>query len=423
MQEVRFADKTINMKRFIYFWFLIILSNAYSFISAEEVFAPFVSRLTATPDENTIKLTWVDSKDTIKSYFIYRYTEKISDLNFSKSEKVGEITPGKEIFIDIPGKTEPYYYAVLASDSGNTLYKLFIPYRNITVKPVQIKSAASPEELSTHITNIETTALEKEIKIIFKSSKPDRKVVIYRSTSPLQRYEDLANAIIIATIPSAMESYNDTPVPGVSYYYAVFDSELTKSGKYDFNIGENITSNSTELSLVLNNKSFILKSRIFRSQPLPYLNLKIGIESGQPLSGKKYTFPRYKELSSESEKIIYGLTVNMEKYIPDEPTPYIFPIDKETRENSESYQLVRILKTDFTSNNWSEASRLLADFLNLRHTKDIEMRTHFYMGQVLYYLEKYKDSFMEFSLVEDRYYKETRPWLDSLFYLLDTERL
>ncbi len=394
----------------------ILLTGAVS-ASDDQVYAPFVSRLKAYEGTNTIKLTWLDSEDPIKYYTVYRNTERINNSNIKNSVKIGEVPAGKEIFIDIPPDTKKYYYAVLAVDRNGTEYKLFIPYRNITLKPASIKNAASAEELSAKITNIKTSIIDKQIKISFKTSKPDREVVIYRSTSPIQEKEDIEGATLLTEIPSSKESYIDTPVPGVSYYYAVFDSELTKAGKYIVKIGENVTANSTEvpLSTVRNITIF---TRNIRTQPLPFLDIYNGVISGKPLAGSYFTFPPVRQLQPGTAEAVRNLTSVIPARIPPVPELYIFPVDREARENSETYKLVRILKTDFSNKNWSEAYKLLGNFLSVRHTKSVEKRTHFYMGQALYFMGLYKESFNEFVMCEGDFYTETKPWLDSLFYKL-----
>ncbi len=405
------------MKRFVLLWLITILFGLPYYLFSGEVFAPFVSTLIAVSDGNTIKLTWMDSGSSINFYSVYRYTERINDKNFSKCVKIGQVARGKGIFIDSPTKKEPFFYAVLASMKNGTLYKLFIPYRNITVQPVQIASVSTPEELATKITDIRTAILDSEIKITFKSSKPNRNVIIYRSTSPLLENEDLRNAVAVSTESSANGIYRDKPVPGIDYYYAVFDDLLTQSGTYIFKIGENVTRNSTELPLLSGVQKTTRESQI-RTQPLPYLDLNIGIVSGKPLPAQTYIFPHLQKLNTKTVKILFSIFNKIPAYTVDSPALYIFPEDKVTQENSENYQLVRILKTDFTNANWQETKKLLGNYLSIHHSRAVEKRAHFYMGEAYYFSGDYHAAFMEFTLVENAYYRETQPWLNSLFFLL-----
>ncbi len=405
------------MKRLFFFYSIFLLLLTVSTAFTDEIFAPFVSKLQAVPDGNTIKLTWMDSTDNIKTYAVYRSSKKINDDTFSSAEKIGVVPAGHGVFIDTPAKMQPYYYAVLAVHSGNTPYKLFIPFRNITDKPVHVINTVTPEKLATHISGIKTSVLDKRIRISFKSSKPERKIVIYRSTSPIQENEDLSNSSVIATTGSASGVFFDTPVPGVSYYYALFDALLSQKGVFNFEIGENVTKNSTELPLAAVTLPHKTSLAVLREQPLPFLNVRIGIESGKPLASSLISFPRLRHLNKKTRTSVSSLSKSLPAYEPPIPSLYIFPVDRAAKENSENYQLVRILNTDFMHKNWYEAKKLLGNFLSLRHSENIVLRTHFYMGQVLYFMRDFHASFMEFTLAEDHFYRETRPWLNSLFFL------
>lgn len=405
------------MKRYFLLFLITILFCLPNYLFSEEISDPFVSKLNAISDGNAIKLTWMDSDSSIQSYSVYRYTERINDKNFPKCAKIGQVASGKGIFIDLPTKKVPFFYAVLASGKDGTLYKLFIPYQNITVKPVQITNVSTPEELATIITDIKTAVIGTEIKITFNSSKPNRNVIIYRSTSPLHKIEDLGNAVAIITESSEKGIYRDKPIPGIDYYYAVFDDLLTRSGTYIFKIGANVTRNSTELPLLSGEQKTTQNSPI-RTQPLPYLDFNSGIIAGKTLPPQTYIFPDHQNLNPKTVKILSSVFKKIPAYKVDSPKMYIFPEDKVTQENSENYQLVRILKTDFANKNWQAAKKLLGYYLDIHHSKEVDRRTHFYMGEVYFFSGDCHSSFMEFSLVENIYYRETQPWLNSLFFLL-----
>jgi len=405
------------MKRYFLLCLSIILFGPLNYLFSEEVSAPFVSKLNAIPEGNTIKLKWMDSGSSVNSYSVYRYTERINDKNFSKCVKIGQVARGKGIFIDLPTKKEPFFYAVLASMKNGTLYKLFIPYQNITVQPVQIANVSTPEERAARITDIKTAIFDAEIKITFKCSKPNRNVIIYRSTSPLLEKGDLGNAVAIATVSSEKGIYTDKPIPGIDYYYAVFDDLLSRSGTYIFKTGENVTRNSIKLPLLSGVQKTSKKSQI-RTQPLPYLDLNIGIASGKTLPVQTYIFPHHQNLNPKTVTILSSVFKKIPAYTVDSPQLYIFPEDKVTQENSENYQLVRILKTDFANANWQVTKKLLGYYLGIHHSKAVERRTHFYMGEAYYFSGDYHAAFMEFSLIENIYYRETQPWLNSLYFLL-----
>ncbi len=422
MNDLIFTDKTISMKRSLILLLFSIILAQFTYSESAGVFAPFVSRLKATAGVNTIKLTWLDSEDAIEEYSIYRSGEIINTTNFLSAERIGTVPQGKQIFIDIPKDTNPYYYSVLAIDNTENEYKLFIPYRNITMEPVRIASVSSPDELATKISSIKATVFDNEIKLTFNSSKPEREVAVYRSTSPIQELEDISNATLAGVIPSSQNVFIDKPVPGISYYYAIFDSELTKSGNFTFVPGENITLNSIETPLTLDSIT-PYTVRTVRTEPLPYLDFFPSIETGTTINNSDFTLPPTVPLSPEVSTLVAQLLSILKSDAPPVPELYIFPSDMEAVENSETYRLVRILKTDFINKNWPEAYKLLGDFLSVRHTRDVVLRTHFYLGQVLYYQGSYLEAINEFVLAEGDFYSETKPWLDSLLYLIQNEDL
>lgn len=422
MNDVIFTDKTINMKRSLILFIFSIFLVQLTYSESTGVSAPFVSRLKATAGVNTIKLTWLDSEDAIEEYSVYRSAEIISNTNFLSAVRIGTVPQGKQIFIDIPKATEPYYYSVLAIDNTANEYKLFIPYRNITMEPVSITSVSSPDELAAKIRNIKAAVFDNKIKLTFDSSKPEREVAVYRSTSPIQELEDISNSTLAGIIPSSQDFFIDKPVPGISYYYAIFDSELTKSGNFSFVPGENITLNSIETPLTLDSIT-PYTVRTVRTEPLPYLDFFPSIETGTTFNNSDFTLPSTVPFSPSVSTLVAELLSNLKSEAPPVPDLYIFPSDKDAVENSETYRLVRILKTDFINKNWPEAYKLLGDYLSVRHTRDVVLRTHFYLGQVLYYEGSYLNAINEFVLAEGDFYSETKPWLDSLLYLIQNEDL
>jgi len=422
LKEVTNADKTISMKRSLILLIFCFLSLQLIFADDNNVFAPFVSRLKALTGQNTIKLTWLDSEDDIKEYNIYRGTSRIGNSSFSGSLKVGTVPQGKQIFIDIPEDTKSYFYAVLAVDKSGNEYKLFIPYRNITMEAVNVSSVSTPDQLAAEITGISTDVLDNEIKVSFSSSKPEREVAVYRSTSPIQEKEDLTNATLAGVIPSSRGYFIDKAVPGISYYYGIFDSELTKSGKFSFVPGENLTLNSVEIPLDIKSISPFYGTRTVRSEPLPFLDFFTSVDTGKTIRGNDFKFPPFKPLKAAVSDTVSSLLATAAPDTPPVPEIYIFPTDKDAVENSETYRLVRILNTDFVNKNWPEAYKLLGDYLSVRHTRDVELRTHFYLGQVLYFEKSYIKAFNEFVLAEGAFYKETKPWLDSILYLINASQ-
>lgn len=402
--------------RKIYLLFLLFLT-ILNFGHSEELQNPFVSKLKSVAEENLIRLSWVDSPDTVHKYLIYRHVEEINNDNFESAQFVGESDTGNGYFIDYPSTIDKFYYAVLSLDSSGKTYNLFIPYKNITTIPVGVDSIASPEELAVTISDIKTVLSGNTIEISFQISGTNRNLVIYRSADPIRIYEDLIKAALITTIPSSQYHYIDHPVPGVPYYYAIMDSDLAKSGRYVFNSGENITEHSILVKSGVS--ASLLESReTIRNQPLPYLELNSRIDTGEILSPGVSELPVKYNLTFESTSVINSILNN---FYPEEKTmliPVILADDIDISESSEEYQLKRILESDFKDQNWPIAYELISNLLSVHHSEQIELKAHFYRGQILFFQNKYRDSFMEFILAGKDFTKETEPWLDELLTIL-----
>ncbi len=155
-----------------------------------------------------------------------------------------------------------------------------------------------------------------------------------------------------------------------------------------------------------------------REQALPLLDLKSNIETGKLLLDSPSELPVKYVLSTKSNQIVTEILNNTFKDTLPELTPVINPEDLVTSQNSEEYQLKRILESDFKEQNWTHAYDLITNFLSVEHSEKIKIKAHFYRAQVLFFLAKYRESFMEFTLVRETPGLETKPWIDTLLNYL-----
>ncbi len=263
------------------------------------------------------------------------------------------------------------------------------------------------------ITNIVVSATEKAIEITFDNSVENRELVIYRSSKPINNYNDLINASLIATFFSSTNKYIDYPQPGIPYFYIIMDSFLTKSGKYVINPGQNVSTNSILIQAV-DSTNNMQKRETLRNQPLPYLDLKSSIESGKLLLDSYSELPVKYSLTFESSKIVDTILNTIYKEDEFELYPIILEEDLIESVNSEEYQLKRILESDFNDKNWVIANKLLSNFLSVDHSENITKKAHFYLAQVYFFQNSYTKSFLEFTLIQNQMPKETKPWMDKL---------
>jgi|GEM_PF-1639812 len=387
-----------------------------------EIFAPFVSGLSADAENNSVTLTWKRAPSEIKVYEIYRSTTAFSEESFESAVFVGSVSHEISVYTDYPPTTEKYYYAVLGKKDDSTLYKLFIPYRNITVAPVAVETTDSIEAVAATISGISATATDDSVDVQFQSSKPNREVIIYRSSTTILDQQDLIDASAIATITSAKQEYIDYPLGGIPYYYAVLDAELAKAGAFDFISGKNTLTDPVELpvgSQVISRDTSV-KNRI---TPLPYLFINssvFGNKRSEYISTINFS-EAPKQLSSDISTIWSRLDKKLSpSKSKDKPVPDILPSDRKTEASSNESQLSKVIHRSFPDDPgnrlaWQNAEKQLASFFNISRTKEVLTRAHYYMGQVYFFQGKYKEAFFEFIMAHDALYSEVQIWLERIY--------
>jgi uncharacterized protein YpmB len=406
----------LNFKLRIAVLLLSFLLGSQLSLSAE-IFAPFVSGLSASVQANSVTLTWKPAPSGIKTYEIYRSTANFTEATFRNAVKIGSVTSDITTYIDYPPTDDNYYYAVLGRKDESTLYKLFIPYRNITVSPVAVETTDSLKAVAAKIRNLSATAAGDSITLNFESTKPIREVIIYRSSSRIESKQDLINANAIATVSAAKKQYTDYPLGGISYYYAVLDAEMAKAGTYDFNFGVNSLETPVQLPFgaQVSMRSTQIETRI---TPLPYLLLSNGSFSSANFSRNPFAI--------DEQTVSIWNSLNKRVSIDSEEetaSPAILPIDRTDNVDSlrdSDQQLARIINNSFPDNPqdlsaWQNAEKQLGAFFNISRTEAAETRAHFYMGQIYYFQGKYKQAFFEMIMAQEQLYPHVRPWLERIY--------
>lgn len=402
------------------FTLVLFLLFASQLSLAAEVFAPFVSGLSVSVSANSVTLSWKPAPSGIDGYDVFRSKEGFSEESFEGAVKIASVNSDTSAYTDYPPTTDEYYYAVLGRSDDSTLYKLFIPYRNITISPVAIETTDSIESVATKISDLSAKPSEDTIRLEFESTKANRDVIIYRSSNQIRSGQDLIDANAIATINSAERQYTDYPLGGISYYYAVLDAKMAKAGRYDLRPGKNSLSEPVELPVGA--QTSIRSSRgETRITPLPYLLL----------NNAAYTAANFSRPATELEEDTQAVWQQLDKQLSADPgasslSPDILPIDSSDQSatndeirNSEQ-ELAQIVNRSFPKDPhdgtaWQNAEKQIGAFFNVARTDSVENRAHYYMGQVYYFQEKYKQAFFEFIMAQDEFYAEIQPWLDRIY--------
>lgn len=401
-------------------------------VSGQEVFAPFPSRIRVATRDPQIRLSWDDATDLSARYLIYRHTEEITLATLSEATLVGVVEQGVESFIDTPPEPGAYYYAILAQDEDETIYEVIVPFRNTIVSPVVVESAAEEAVRTARATAIRARADETTIRVEFSVSQRDRTLALYRSVNPIRTTDDLARATRVATIPSTQSQYTDYVVPGVPYHYAVVDTELIQDGRVDFVAGENTTGDPVEIALSDQPEPSFDAPDIAlgpgpRSRPLPFFQIQGAVERGTTVFGRGGPrIPDRQQLDPETDKAVVQLIRMAERDEPATATLEVLPFDTATPTDADGAKgldltLRTIVEGPMRQGNWDEAELMLSNFLRLPLGDELTARANFYLGQVYYFQEKYRQSALAFLIAQESHYREATRWLDRALRVFPAE--
>jgi hypothetical protein len=381
-----------------------------------DIFSPFPSSLRARPAEGGVILTWRDSPDILESYRIFRHTEEIRRENFDESRLVGSVPPGTETFTDYPEEGGEYFYLVLVENPEDGLFELFIPFRNKTVYPVNFTSVASEEELATEIDAIRTEAQGDSVRVSFSADRGDRSLMIYRHTSPILSVDDLLEASRIAMIESDTGVYTDYPIPGIQYYYGIFDTKLVQTGTFRFRPNRNITTSPVKIAAAPGRNGLAAPVAAQRTPPLPRIRLQRGIKSGELLvESLALTAPSRRELFPDTAAAVQALLEGIpEREYPDLEAE-VLPEHLNGSFEGAAYTLSLILQEQFLNGDFSGTARSLESFLSIRRDDAVESAARYYLGQAYYFEGEYRKAFYEFLIAEERYYPEAQNWIDDIY--------
>lgn len=382
------------------------------------VFAPFVSRLRVAVRDPQVRLTWRDSEDLSGgTYRVYRHDEEITQDTIDDATLVGEVLPGVETFLDTPLEEGSYYYAVLASEPDGRLYPIFVPFRNKTLRPVAVTQLESEEDLAAQVYDIQAQPQDTAIVVVFDPSRSGRTLAIYRSTTPFSDAASIGSATLLEEIPSSNRRYADYPVPGVDYFYGVFDKVLIERGTVEIQDGENVLSTPVRIALADQGPEVTIEfpQSTKRPAPLPILQLATGIQSGERLALPDIPGGGAQPVRAETRTAVDRFLARAPAPEPFAPEPRILPEERSAAGEGVAVTLSRIVTDEFAGGAYREAADLLETLLDLPVGDATERRIRFYRGQALYFDGRIEPAFMEFLLAaEGDLYPEVRPWMDGI---------
>lgn len=401
----------------------LLLVSVLQLAGAQDVFAPFPSRIRVATKDPQVRLSWDDSTDLSGRYLVYRHTEEITAQNLPRAELVGAVDEGVESLIDTPPEPGSYYYAVLAQDAEGTIYEVVVPFRNATVSPVVVENPPTEADRAAQVRNIKAAPSDTTITVRFNSGRTDRELAVYRSVDPIRTSEDLANSTRIAQVSSTTAEFVDYPVPGVGYHYAVIDTELIAEGKIELVTGENTTDDPVEIALPEQARPAFEPAAIdttgrARSRPLPFYQIQGAVERGSTILGRSSIIvPERREIAPETDKAVVQLIRMANR--PEPPAPTLEVLDQDTttptdQDGAKGMELTlrTVVEGPLSRGAWSEAITMLQNFVRLPLPDELTHRAYFYLGQAYYFNQDYRKAALAFLTAQEDYYPQATRWLD-----------
>ena len=188
--------------------------------------------------------------------------------------------------------------------------------------------------------------------------------------------------------------YTDYPIPGIQYYYGIFDTKLVQTGTFRFRPNRNITTSPAKIADGGGRNGLAAPAAAVRTPPLPRIRLQRGIKSGDQLvESIALTAPARRELSPETTAAVR----EMLEALPEREYPELEPEISRTHERQfrrRRLYLSLILKEQFHSGDFSGSARSLESFLSIRREDEVETAARFYLGQAYYFEGEYRKASM-----------------------------
>jgi len=394
------------MKKILCF---VLLLHSLSLFAQDHSFSPFPSKLKLYKSGLEIIMTWQDSDDLEdESYLIYRNREPITENTFNNSQLLAEIDSGIMIFTDKPSGFGDFYYAIICRDAQRT-YPVFLPYRNSSAKPVNIASREFQEENAGLVRNLQTQIYDSRVSIRFNSDQDTRRYAVYRSTHPIKDLMELNRSNLLRILEPGIRQYQDSPIPGIPYYYAVVDYELYQSSDKDLLYNGNWTNNAITLPLTEYLGSSY-RTTDLRRAPLPEIRLERFFAE---LPEVDLQIPSEKSISpSVLGKIRNYLKIEEQQI--QELEPVILAFERSESSLPQQKRLTELIEQDFNEGNWEEAQNKLLLLLQEDGGRELNHRIYFYRGQCNYFLKRYEEAYMDFSLSSRVYPRESMVWQEKI---------
>jgi hypothetical protein len=429
--------------------------------SGTSIFAPFVSRLTAEVSGRTVRLTWLDAPSVKGPVYVYRAQVPFSGTGMRNQAEGREVPYGQQTFVEDVETFGVWYYFVAASDETRLKYEMVVPYNNIidiqldgsarqfpaspgtaaantgaaAAAPSSGRAVISPQPAETpawdspygtapqdgtprnsgDIASIAAQALPDGIHISFSSPDRNKNALLYRSSIPVTRFNDILSAVLVKD--RLASPYVDYPPPGTVCYYAILYEEDLRSGQAAIYPGGNATVIPVYPGIAGQGAPGGAGASAFA--PLP----ATGQQSAylDPGAGYFSTVRSLSRLSAEAAKVAEFVRNQPRPapVIPQSPArtwlePRVFNQDLQPNAApGEDYDLAQIVRGPFFRKDWKTARFALERYLSAAHSQNAVTRARFYLGQCCYFLGDARAALNEFTAVHTMYPEEAASWLQA----------
>ena len=382
-------------------------------LEGEDIFAPFVSRFTAEPKGSAVLLSWKDArnlKDPV--YHVYASEKPFAPESFPAATLLTTLEPGTEQYLYEPKDGKERYYLVLAEENKK-VFTVFIPYRNMSMTAVAAVLSEVEQERATLLSNLKVVPDLHQMAITGRSSSPERRVILFRSTVPPVKREDLLRAARVTILTGQDLNWKDQVVPGIPFYYALVDHDLFEAGSTEILYEGSVTQDSVTIPLEEWNPqeahSFQFSSRHI---PLPVLNITSDIESGAPLPGPALPDTAVElnyDTALQLAELNFGKSVRTAEWMETE----ILPVDAGETNNSRMNGIPGLLE----DRDWDTLVSRIGRELETGGDEELLARLHYYRGQAYYFKNSLEYAFMDFLSARDLYYTDANRWIYNIFEL------
>ena len=355
--------------------------------------SPIVSYIHAEINGSEIILSWRDTPGTADTiYEIRRSNTIITAENMIDTQVLVNIAPGIQTYTDRPEEDMPWWYAIISIRNGN-YNKLLIPWRNTLGAPVTIQAVTTDYSLTALLHSLIAEVNEDSVILDFTADRPNREITIFRSTTTMDAPDVFDHAVIVGSSIAMYGQMEDSPLPGIIWYYAAVDSELFESSHSQW-IDKAAFSEPVSLSYSVKT---IPSGSHLRPSPLPLL---------------RNSFPEKKTLSSDAVSLLNTILNSDRGKLWIQGEAEILNIDRGITENRRQNNLKEILEDSFIREDWADAEQKLFDLSASNGLdKALKARILFYIGQCQYFQNNLQSAFLSFLVSSDHYYPESRRWM------------